>query len=155
MRDWTGSILERVPQAIRPSVCAVALDGRGRVLLQRRADNGLWALPGGNVEPGESVVSALAREVLEETGLQVAEPALTGVYSDPEWNVIATYPDGGTVHYVNLCFRCRLGEGEPRPSPEGLEVGLFDPADPPEPFLLGHRVRLADAMAFAGRPFVR
>ena len=155
MEDWTGATLERVPEVILPSVCAVALDGRGRLLLHRRADNGFWGLPGGKVDPGESVASALVREVREETGLEVVEATLTGVYSDPAWHVIATYPDGRGIHYVSLCFLCRAVGGDPTVSAEGLEVGYFDPVNLPEPFLLGHRVRLMDALARPGRPFVR
>jgi len=59
-----------------PIVCAGAVvrDADGRLLLIRRGhapSMGLWSLPGGRVEPEESPVQAAAREVLEETGLQV------------------------------------------------------------------------------------
>src|SRR5512135_1153543 len=71
MEDWTGAPLSKPPEVILPSVCAVALDASGRLLLHRRSDNGLWGLPGGKVDPGESVSAAVAREVLEETGFRV------------------------------------------------------------------------------------
>jgi mutator protein MutT len=54
---------------------AVVRDAEGRVLLVRRANEpsrGLWSLPGGRIEPGESARDAAAREVREETGLEVA-----------------------------------------------------------------------------------
>ena len=60
-----------------------------RVLLQRRDDNGRWGLPGGSVEPGESVRTAVIREVHEETGLDVEPLRLIGVYSDPANEAIA------------------------------------------------------------------
>lgn len=59
------------PDDVRPGVAAVVLDAARRVLLARRADNGLWGLPSGHVEPGETVAEAVAREVREETGLDV------------------------------------------------------------------------------------
>src|SRR5438045_8375170 len=68
--------------AIRPGVSAIILTPEG-LLLQRRSDNGLWGLPGGGVEPGESVSEAIVREVREETGLEVAPGRLVGVYSAP------------------------------------------------------------------------
>lgn len=155
MEDWTGAPLSRAPDRILPSACAVALDDGGRILLHRRADNGFWGLPGGKVDPGESVSSAVVREVSEETGLRVSVLRLTGVYSDPAVRVVAAYPDGCVVHYVNLTFLCRVEGGEPAVSSEGLEVGFFAPDRLPEPFLLGHRIRLEDALSLRVEPYVR
>jgi ADP-ribose pyrophosphatase YjhB (NUDIX family) len=62
-------------------VGAIIRDDSGRVLLVRRANEpgrGLWSLPGGRVEPGETEEAAVAREVLEETGLVVSVGALAG-----------------------------------------------------------------------------
>jgi 8-oxo-dGTP diphosphatase len=64
-------------------VCAGAVvrDSGGRLLLIRRANppsEGLWSLPGGRVEPGESPAAAAAREVREETGLEVEVGTLLG-----------------------------------------------------------------------------
>jgi ADP-ribose pyrophosphatase YjhB (NUDIX family) len=64
-----------------PCVGAVVLDDAGRLLLVRRGrepNRGLWSLPGGRVEPGESDAEAVAREVLEETGLRVRVGAVVG-----------------------------------------------------------------------------
>ncbi len=58
---------------------------RQRLLLQQRADNGHWCVPGGSMEAGESLTEACAREVLEETGLQVIVKRLISVFSDPHW----------------------------------------------------------------------
>lgn len=60
---------------------AVITDGTGRVLLVRRGHppgEGLWSVPGGRVEPGETDAEAVAREVREETGLAVTVGALLG-----------------------------------------------------------------------------
>ncbi len=56
----------------------------GRIVLIRRSDNGLWALPGGMVDWGEDIPSTVRRELLEETGLELVKiRRLVGVYSSP------------------------------------------------------------------------
>ncbi len=57
---------------------------KGVVLVERRNPPHGWALPGGFVDYGESVESAARREALEETGLEVGDLRLLGVYSDPQ-----------------------------------------------------------------------
>ncbi|WP_440085517.1 NUDIX hydrolase [Streptosporangium sp. LJ11] len=67
-------------------VGAIILDGSGRMLLIRRGrppGEGLWSIPGGRVEPGESDPEAVAREVLEETGLTVVPGPLAGTVDRP------------------------------------------------------------------------
>ena len=140
--------------AIRPSVSAVVRDGRGRILLGRRADSGEWGLPGGNVEIGESVAEAIRREVREETGLEVDVVRLVGVYSDPAWQVVR-YPDGRVVHYVTSLFECRAGGGALATSAETLELGYFDPLALPADMVPQHRMRIADAVNGQGGPFIR
>ncbi|MGH3343580.1 MAG: NUDIX hydrolase [Carbonactinosporaceae bacterium] len=69
-----------------PCVGAIARDGEGRLLVVRRTrppGAGLWSLPGGRVERGETDAEALAREVREETGLDVAVGALVGTVDRP------------------------------------------------------------------------
>ena len=76
----------------------VIFDSRGRVLLIRRGHPpyaGSYALPGGFVEIGERVEEACRREALEETGIEVGELRLVGVYSDPNRD-----PRGHTVSVV-------------------------------------------------------
>ena len=65
----------------------VVFDGQGRVLLIRRGHppfEGEYALPGGFVEIGETVEAACRRELKEETGIDVRDLKLVGVYSDPK-----------------------------------------------------------------------
>ena len=64
-----------------PCVGAVATDAQGRLLMIRRGHEpgaGLWSIPGGRIEPGETDAAALAREMLEETGLEVEVGPLLG-----------------------------------------------------------------------------
>src|SRR5947207_3682452 len=109
---------------VRPSVSAVIFDRRGRLLLQQRSDGGQWGLPGGSVEIGESVATAVVREVLEETGLTVSPRRIIGVYSDPELQVVR-YPDGNVWHYVNVCFECAVHSGTLTTCDETLALGYF------------------------------
>lgn len=96
---------------LRIGCASVVFDApRERVLLTQRTDNGLWCLPGGAMDPGESASEAAIREVLEETGLVVEVTKLVGVYSTPDR--VTRYPDGNTVQYLALCFEAVVTGGE-------------------------------------------
>src|SRR6266511_5431501 len=71
------------PNRIVPAASAAALDDRGALLLEWRQDNGLWALPGGVQEIGESIEQTAVREVREETGIEVEIIGLVGLYRPP------------------------------------------------------------------------
>ena len=60
---------------------AVIRDGEGRILFVRRRDNGLWGMPAGSQELGESILDCLRREVKEETGLHVISATPLAIYS--------------------------------------------------------------------------
>ena len=79
-----------------PCVGAVVHDARGRLLLIRRGhapSAGLWSVPGGRMEAGESQVQAVVREVAEETGLHVAVEVLLGRVRIPGDGVVFTVAD--------------------------------------------------------------
>ena len=101
---------------------ALIVDEAGRILLQRRADFEAWGLPGGVMEPGESLLHALHREVREETGLSIRVERLIGLYTSPEF--IVCYPNGDVVHPVTACFLARPVEGALRP--DGRESLALD-----------------------------
>ncbi|WP_328712258.1 NUDIX domain-containing protein [Nocardia salmonicida] len=108
------------PNAIKVAVSAVVLDKSGRILMIRRTDNDLYAIPGGGLEAGETVSEAVAREVLEETGIRVEVTDLVGVFSNPG-HVIA-YDDGEVRQEFSICFRARPTGGSLRTSEESKEV---------------------------------
>jgi 8-oxo-dGTP pyrophosphatase MutT (NUDIX family) len=139
---------------LRVSVNAFILDDAGRVLLQRRSDNGNWNMPGGGLELGESLSEALKREVCEETGLEVTILRYVGVYSDPASTSLA-YPDGRVVHYIAHVLECRVTGGVLQHDHESLALGWFDPNDLPEPFSPQHRPRIADALQQLEAAFFR
>jgi ADP-ribose pyrophosphatase YjhB (NUDIX family) len=139
---------------LRPSVAAIIRNDDGHVLLQRRSDNGLWGLPGGGVEIGESVSTAIVREVREETGLTVQIERLVGVYSNPRFQVVR-YADGNVVHYINTLFACRVVGGTLQTCEETLDLQFFDPTRLPEGMLVSHLIRVQDAVANRPEGFIR
>jgi len=139
---------------LRPSVAAIIRNAEGHVLLQRRSDNGLWGLPGGSVEIGESVTTAVVREVQEETGLVVEVERLVGVYSNPAFQVVR-YKDGNVVHYINTLMTCRIVEGTLQTCDESLELKFFHPTRLPGDMLATHRIRVEDAIANRREGFIR
>jgi len=93
----------------------------------QRTDNGLWAIPGGAQEIGESCTEAAIREVREETGLDVEVTGLVGIYSDPR-HVIA-YDDGELRQEFSICFHTRPIGGQLTPSSESKQVYWVEPDD--------------------------
>jgi ADP-ribose pyrophosphatase YjhB (NUDIX family) len=106
----------------------------GRVLLCRRAiepRRGLWTLPAGFMELGESVAEGALRETVEEAGADIELGGLLAVIS-----VLS-------VGQVHLFYRARLRSLQFNPGPESLEVRLFAPADIPWDELAFRTVRRA------------
>jgi 8-oxo-dGTP pyrophosphatase MutT (NUDIX family) len=99
--------------SLRPTAFAAVRDPAGRLLLARRADTRNWELPGGKVEPGESVVDAAVREVAEETGVRISVTGLSGVYTDP--GHVMVYPTGEVRQQFALCLHGVPVSGRPRP----------------------------------------
>lgn len=129
-------------------------DGDGRILLTRRTDNGRWCLPGGHIDPGESVAEATAREVLEETGLIIRLGRLIGVYSSP--NFLVTYKDGNKAQFVSTCMAGEVIGGEMGLSDETTEVGFFEPSELAEMDIMEtHVIRIEDALKGEVGAFVR
>jgi 8-oxo-dGTP pyrophosphatase MutT (NUDIX family) len=106
------------------TAAGVVLDVGGRVLLERRADTGRWALPGGIIDPAEEPADAAVREIFEETGVIAVPEALTSVtVSAP-----VTYRNGDRVQYLELTFRCRSAGGSATVNDtECVEVGWHAP----------------------------
>jgi ADP-ribose pyrophosphatase YjhB (NUDIX family) len=117
------------------SVAGIVTDDQGRVLLVRRSDNGEWEPPGGVVERDEDLLTALIREVREESGVTVRPGRLTGVYKNMALGIVA------------LVFRCTVANGTPAAGRESTEVRWVEPAQLPEVVGERLRVRVDDALA--------
>lgn len=114
--------------SIVPSVNVVVTNDAGEVLLIRRSDNGNWALPGGAVDLGESLIQAAVRETREESGIECEVTGLSGIYTDPG-HVILYTSDGEVRQEFSVVLTARATGGEPAPSTETSEVAWVPAAE--------------------------
>ncbi|GLU49001.1 NUDIX hydrolase [Nocardiopsis ansamitocini] len=127
------------PNSTVVAASAAVFDSKGRLLMQRRVDNGLWALPGGVLEPTESLPEAAVRKTREETGIDIEITGLVGTYTDPR-HIIA-YTDGEVRRQFNICFRGRPVGGLLAVSDESVVVRWI-PRDEIDALLLHRTQRL-------------
>lgn len=121
---------------------AAVIDREGRILLMRRSDSHLWAMPGGQMEVGETPAEAVVRETLEETGILCIPKALVGVYDSRIW-------DKDIAHHVyKFTFLCEPQDeqsSEPFDGRETLEIRWFAEGDLPADLYEGHYKRISDS----------
>ncbi len=140
---------------IRTGCSAAIFDAnREKILLTRRSDNGLWCLPGGGIDPGESAAEACVCEVFEETGLRARVTRLIGVYTSPDW--LVEYPDGNRVQIIALSFEAAIEGGELTTTQEVSEYGFFSLAEIETlDLMINHQQRILDAFAGQAEAFIR
>ena len=124
------------------SVNVAIINTNGQILLIQREDFEVWGLPGGEVDTGETLVQAAAREAQEETGLEVELTRFVGLYSLPNLTIgnnhtalFAAYPQTDTLK-PQVC--------------EVIDAGFFDPNDLPAPLLWWHHQRIQHAINGVG-----
>ncbi|WP_173083829.1 NUDIX domain-containing protein [Phytohabitans rumicis] len=125
----------------------LVLDDSGRVLLIKRADNGVWAMPAGAMELGESIADCAVREVHEETGLQAAAVTPFAFYTGPGYTFTNMYAD--TYQLFVVAFRIDRWAGElARVTDETTDAGFFAHDEMPTPLSRTVVETLADLASF-------
>jgi 8-oxo-dGTP pyrophosphatase MutT (NUDIX family) len=129
-----------------PGVVMVVFDDQGRILLNRRADTGRWALISGIPDPGEQPAQAAVREIEEETGVSAVVERVLSVFT----NEPVVYPNGDHAQYIDIVLQCRAVGGRARVNDdESLDVRWFAPDELPP---LGPIARSRIDLARADRP---
>lgn len=106
--------------SVVPSVTMAVRNAHGALLLIHRTDNDLWSIPGGGIDPGESVREAAVRETEEESGYRTEVIGVVGIYTDPRH--VIEYDDGEVRAQFSICLHGRLTGGSMRTSSESSEV---------------------------------
>ncbi|MER5637479.1 NUDIX domain-containing protein [Kitasatospora sp. NPDC002227] len=142
-RDYEDDPNAPQPNSLVPAASVVVVDEVGRILLQRRTDNGLWALPGGKMELGESIAGCGIRETREETGIDIEITGIVGTYTNP--GHVFAYDDGEVRQEFSVCLLGRPVGGTLRASDESFEVAWYTPAEVDAlPMVASIRKRLND-----------
>lgn len=112
--------------------CGVIIENdKGEILLQKRRDNGCWAILGGSMEIGEKFMDVAKREVYEEAGIEIEELELFGIYSGEDR--IIHYPNGDIVCGTGIIFRTSKYSGEIlNDTEEAVEHRFFNRENLPE-----------------------
>jgi 8-oxo-dGTP pyrophosphatase MutT (NUDIX family) len=123
---------------------AAVIDETGKILLIQRADNALWAMPGGALDVGETPAEGAVREVLEETGVACEPIALVGVYDSRLCGTIALH------QLYQFSFLCQPLPDIKKIDPpsyahEVLNMGWFSEHNLPDNIDPGHRQRIPEA----------
>jgi 8-oxo-dGTP pyrophosphatase MutT (NUDIX family) len=133
----------RLSRPMTLGVRAAVLNSQEAVLLVRHSYTPGWHLPGGGVEPGETLLDALAKELREEAMIALAgEPRLHGVFYNDRYS--------RRDHVAVYVVRDFLSLGERKPDREILETGFFPLDRLPEATSQATRARLAEILD--GRP---
>jgi 8-oxo-dGTP diphosphatase len=140
---------------ILPAVAAAIFNDNGEILLQKRKDVNRWCVISGHVDFGESVESAILREIEEETNIKASVIRFIGVYSTPDSQTY--YYSNRTVQYITSYFQARLTHKiDPGFSNnETQELKFFKIDDIPSDLALINPYWLTDALNNDKTVFVR
>jgi 8-oxo-dGTP pyrophosphatase MutT (NUDIX family) len=106
----------------------------GKLLLVRRTDDGLWALPGGITDPGETLAATAQRELWEEAGIAGRPAQLLGLFDSRLWH------SEKKIHFYHAVFLIDADDHQPHPSPE-VSAAAYYAEDELPPLSPGHHLR--------------
>ena len=120
--------------------CAgVLIEKDGKILFQKRSDNGCWGLVGGLLELEETFAGAAVREAEEETGLKVELTSFLGIYH----NYHMVWHNRDQAHTLGAYYTAQIKSGTLRTDEESLELCWFAKDERPDLFAEDHRAALA------------
>lgn len=160
MRDQEGNLIPKPIDYVGAGTNALLIED-DKVLLQKRSDNGLWGLPGGGMDAGESMAECAVREMWEETGIETRVTRLIGVYSDPAHHSIMSYKSRSgngevrIVQYVIGLYAVERTGGEIAVSHESTAVEWHPVNELPEPISPAARLRISDSLTGQVEAFIR
>ncbi len=131
LQKYQSSYAELSPMA--GGEAAVFRDGK--ILLIKRADDGLWAMPGGITDAGETLAQSAVRELREEAGINGRVVQLLGIFDSRYWG------SQTKVHFYHAVFRVETDNYEPHIGDEVTDAGYFVVDELP-PMSLGHHLRI-------------
>jgi ADP-ribose pyrophosphatase YjhB (NUDIX family) len=129
---WRAEVVAGAPGYVTPKVGvgAIVFNARDELLMIQRSE-GAWLFPTGWAEIGMTPPQVVAKEVREETGLQVTPLRVIGIYDSIKWR------GNLAPHLYSILFYCRLDGGELRRHPvETLDIGFFSRDQLPEPLYI-------------------
>ena len=136
----------RFARGLTMGVRAVVIDGDGRIFLVKHSYADGWHLPGGGVEPGETLLEALTRELAEEGNIEIlSPPALHGIFFHPRYS--------SRDHIVIYVVRNHRQSSPPTPNHEIIGHGYFSPGALPADTTAGTRARITEVLS--GKPAVQ
>jgi ADP-ribose pyrophosphatase YjhB (NUDIX family) len=148
VEEWLRSVGRGVPGYVTPKVAVGAVVGNaeGQILLIQRADSGVWLYPTGWADIGYSASEVAAKEVFEETGIEVEPLRLIAVLDGMRLGFTS-------VPLYSLVFHCRAVGGSLERHPlETRDVGWFSEDEMPAPLAGADRWRPAAFAAIRGEP---
>ena len=153
IEQWPADdVMEEYKQSLAHVTSFVAAEAvvlrDDRILLIKREDNGLWAMPGGWTEVGETWAQSAERELREETGVVGTAKKLLGVFDSRVWGSRSKY------HYHGVWLVEAADDRAPIAGPETTDVGFFAEHDLPAGLSPGHvrRVPMAFKLAHGDLP---